>query len=48
MTAAIIVEARMGSRRLPGKHMRPLLGKPMIVRLLEWLLRGQAAGGGLV
>ncbi len=43
MTAAIIVEARMGSRRLPGKHMRPMQGKPMVVRLLERLVRSEAA-----
>ena len=27
----------MSSRRLPGKHLRPLLGVPMLVRLLERL-----------
>ncbi|MFP6757438.1 MAG: NTP transferase domain-containing protein, partial [Alphaproteobacteria bacterium] len=43
MTAAIIVEARMGSTRLPGKHMRPLSGRPMIARLLERLKRSRAA-----
>jgi spore coat polysaccharide biosynthesis protein SpsF len=43
VTAAIIVEARMGSRRLPGKHMRPLLGKPMVVRMLERLMRSKKA-----
>ena len=43
MTAAIIVEARMGSTRLPGKHMRPLRGRPMIARLLERLKRSRAA-----
>ena len=32
-----IVQARMGSTRLPGKVMKPLLGRPMIERLLSRL-----------
>lgn len=37
-----IVQARAGSRGLPGKNIRPLLGKP----LLGWIIEsaGQAAG----
>ena len=30
-----IVEARMGSSRLPGKHLLEVLGKPMLGYLLD-------------
>lgn len=43
MSVAIIVEARMGSTRLPGKHMRPIRGRPMIARLLERLKLSRTA-----
>jgi spore coat polysaccharide biosynthesis protein SpsF len=32
---AAIIQARMGSSRLPGKVMMPLAGKPMLARLIE-------------
>ncbi len=39
MRVAAIVESRMGSRRLPGKTLRPLLGRPMVCRLIERVRR---------
>jgi len=35
----VIVQARVSSSRLPGKVIRPLLGKPMILRQIERLKR---------
>jgi spore coat polysaccharide biosynthesis protein SpsF len=32
---AAIIQARMGSKRLPGKVLMPLAGSPMVVRVLE-------------
>ena len=34
---AIVIQARMGSRRLPGKVLKPLYGKPLLERLFERL-----------
>lgn len=36
-----LVQARMGSTRLPGKHLLPLLEKPMLSRLFERLRRAK-------
>jgi len=36
---AAIVESRMSSRRLPGKNLLPILGRPMLSRLIERLKR---------
>jgi spore coat polysaccharide biosynthesis protein SpsF len=33
----ITIEARMGSSRLPGKTLKPLLGQPMLGRMIERL-----------
>ena len=30
-----VIQARMGSSRLPGKSMKPLLGKPMLEHILD-------------
>ena len=35
MTTTAILVARMGSSRLPGKSMMPILGKPMVERLVD-------------
>jgi spore coat polysaccharide biosynthesis protein SpsF len=43
-----IVQARMSSARLPGKVMAPILGEPMIVRLLERVRRAKTLGKILV
>lgn len=48
MEIGVIVQARMGSRRLPGKVLRRAGGKPMIAYLLESLSRCTSAGRTLV
>jgi spore coat polysaccharide biosynthesis protein SpsF len=41
MRVVATVESRMTSRRLPGKNLMPILGEPMLYRLLERLTRSQ-------
>ncbi len=37
MKTAAIIQARMGSSRFPGKTLAPLLGEPLLARLIERL-----------
>lgn len=39
-----LLQARTSSKRLPGKVMLPLLGRPMILRQLERVLRAEQVG----
>jgi len=41
---AVIIQARMGSRRLPGKVLRPICGKPLLRYLLDRLDRCESIG----
>lgn len=44
----IIVQARLGSTRLPGKVLKPILGKPMLCYQIERLRRLQGVQGIIV
>ena len=39
-----IIQARMGSKRLPGKSMMPLAGKPLLWQFIERVKRSSALG----
>ncbi|AIY80822.1 cytidylyltransferase family protein [Clostridium botulinum 202F] len=41
MNVICIVQARMGSERLPGKVIKPILGKPMILYTLDRLSKSR-------
>ena len=41
MKTVAIVQARMTSTRLPGKIMRPVLGKPLLELLVERIKRAK-------
>jgi spore coat polysaccharide biosynthesis protein SpsF len=43
MKTAVTIEARMRSTRLPGKVLLPLLGRPMLERMIERLRRVRRA-----
>jgi spore coat polysaccharide biosynthesis protein SpsF (cytidylyltransferase family) len=43
MTVAVVVQARMGSTRFPGKVLAPLHGRPMLDHVLERALRSRCA-----
>ena len=48
MRIVVITQARMGSTRLPGKIMLPLLGEPMLVHHLRRLQRAKRIDGLIV
>lgn len=43
-TLLTVVQARLGSSRLPGKVLLPLAGKPLLVRMVERIQRAQWSG----
>ncbi len=48
MTTVAIIQARMGSTRLPGKTMRLLAGEPMLARVVDRTRRAQRVNKTIV
>ena len=48
MKKIAIIEARMSSTRLPGKVLRPIMGRPMLALLVERLQGAQQLDGVVV
>ncbi len=48
MKTAAIIQARMGSQRLPGKVLQDIAGKPMIDRVVERVQRCESIDGVIV
>ena len=48
MKVPVIIQARMSSRRFPGKVLTPLDGRPLLAHLLERLSKARRAGGIVV
>ena len=44
MKIITIIQARMSSTRLPGKIMLPILGKPLLLRMIERVQKAQLVG----
>jgi len=44
MKVVTIIQARMSSNRLPGKIMLPILGKPLLLRMIERVQKAQLIG----
>ena len=48
MKTVAIIQARMGSQRLPGKVLQDIAGKPMIDRVVERVKRCESIDGVIV
>ena len=44
MNIVTVIQARMGSSRLPGKVLLPLSGKPLLMRMIERVRDSRLAG----